>query len=70
MSPSRCIYGYASPVTPNTAPATAVGAVRRGSTINGLTSRNLPGKAERTDTPSPKVVGPLYPTKPKWSSYA
>jgi hypothetical protein len=32
---------------------------RRGSTITDLTSRNLPGKPERADTPSPKVVGPL-----------
>jgi hypothetical protein len=66
-----CIYGYASPVTQTTAPASAVGAVRRGSTINGLTSRNLPEKQNGPTLALAKgQVGPLFPPDAKWSLYA
>ena len=51
-----CIYGYSSPMTPTTAPASAVGAVRRGSTITTTRSRSVP---ENTNGPAALAKGPV-----------
>jgi phage N-6-adenine-methyltransferase len=51
-----CIYGYASPVTPNTAPTTAVGAVRRGSLDNGRQEESETRVTEVAEQVTPAMV--------------